>query len=119
MLEITSNGSKWYGEEQDTIDKLLEVLAVEPLDRSFENFGNFIYKPFTWKYGRGNYIVNDKPMYPDNPGALNFFGNFLRVSHVFNITTDDKAIIAKLGKAIRANQKRSDYLSQDKPKRTP
>jgi len=118
MLEIKSNGSKWFGEEPDTIEKLLEVLAVEPLDRKFENFGNFIYKPFTWKYGRGNRIVNDKPMYPDNPAMLNFFGNFLRVSHVFNITTDDPVIIAKLRKAIRANKKRPDYLSQDKPKRT-
>lgn len=56
---IHSNGSKWAGEEPDSLDTLCEVLQSNPLDRSFEEFGNFIIKP-TVKYDR----------------VVHFWGNF-------------------------------------------
>ena len=91
---IHSNGSKWLGQEPDTIEKLLEVLAAQPLDRSFEAFGNFV-TPCERK-----------------PSFTSIFVNFYHLSHVFNIDSNDPAIVERLSAAIRANQRRPDYLSQ-------
>jgi hypothetical protein len=99
---IASNGSKWAGEEPDDLDTLLKVLAEEPLDPSFERYGNFIvdldHQP-------------DTPRFRRRPGWLNFGGNFANVSHVFSIDTNDPEVIEKLALAIRANQQRSDYIA--------
>ena len=89
MTTITSNGSKWYGEAPDSIDKLVEVLKGHTLDPRFTEYGS-------------NFIVADV-------GSVRFFGNFHNLSHVFNIRTDDPAIIAKLTRAIRENLRRDDY----------
>ena len=41
---------------------------------------------------------------------MNFWGNFVRVSHVFNIVTNEPAVIAELTRLIRANQTSLAYL---------
>ena len=87
---IISNGSHWMGEALDTIEELLVVLATEPLDHTFERYGNFILPP------RDGHPVR-------------FWGNFARVSHVFSIYTDDQEVIERLTTAIRLNQDRDDY----------
>lgn len=87
---ITSNGSKWHGEAPDSIDKLLEVLKENTLDPRFSEYGNFIM-------AEGQ--------------TVRFFGNFLNLSHVFNIRTDDPVVIAKLTRAIRENLRRDNYRS--------
>ena len=71
---INSNGSKWAGQEPDTIETLLDVLAHHPLDNTFEPF---------FEDGR-------------------FFGNFRNLSHVFSIDTDDADVIAQLNSAIKS-----------------
>jgi len=88
MTTITSNGSKWYGEEPDSIETLLEVLKENMLDPRFSEYGNFIIA---------------------DVGSVRFFGNFLNLSHVFDIRTDDPGVIAKLTRAIRENLRRDDY----------
>ncbi len=80
---ITSNGSKWAGEAPDTIETLMEVLQRNTLQR--------------WT---GN------PVRKIAPDTVRFFGNFHEVSHVFNVTTDDPAIIAPLVRLIRENRAR-------------
>lgn len=97
MTEIVSNGSKWAGEAPDTVDQLLAVMAEHPLDRRFERYGNFAQQ------------------YTLEPHIWQFFGNFLTISHVFDIRTDEPEAIAKLKAAIDTNRKRSDYKSQPKP----
>lgn len=87
---IISNGSHFLGEPQDTIAQLLRVLATEPLDHTFEKFGNFILPP------RDGHPVR-------------FWGNFAHLAHVFEIDTDDPYVIALLTQAIRTNQERDDY----------
>lgn len=86
---IHSNGSKWLGQDPDSIDTLLDLLAREPLDPTFEQYGNF--------------------MHPGPDGMTTFFGNFNQWSHVFRIDTDDPAVITALRRAIRTNQRRPSY----------
>jgi len=111
MLTINSNGSKWYGEQPDSIDKLIEVLGQHTLDPRFEKHGNFIYKPYHAKRDEQGEFVDDldKPIFPDHPDAVNIWGNFLEVSHVFNIHTDEPVVIDRLSAAIRANQATPAY----------
>jgi len=96
MLEIISNGSKWAGERPDTIDELLTVLEKHPLDRVFEGYGNFIHESNL-----------------DN--IVHFWGNFQKLSHVFNVRTDKQGVIEILTQAIRQNQTMPDYLNQPDP----
>lgn len=112
---INANGSKWAGDEPDEIEVLLKRLASEPLDPTFEAYGNFITKnPQGCVYvGRGQYFETGR-LYPEHPGTCSFFGNFLNVSAVFDIHTNDEALIAKLEQAIRANQRRADYVAARK-----
>ncbi len=99
MLNIISNGSKWGGEPPDTIDKLLSVLASHPLDRRT--------KPF----------MTEPPLVANGykKGVMRFSGNFLTISHVFQIDTDEIETINTLARAIRANMQREDYRAQPKP----
>jgi hypothetical protein len=105
--EIISNGSKWAGEEPDSIDTLLDVLAKHPLDRTFEAYGNFVLRDPQMADGSRDV------------GRTHFFGNFLTLSHVFSIRTDEQDVIDKLTAAIQANKLRPDYRNQSKPKRPP
>jgi len=107
FLEITSNGS---GSVQP-IEALFARLESEPLDNRFEDYGNFFYAAASPSKGFGKPSAGYKGYIP-KPREVRFFGNFLRTSHVFNIATNDKALIQRLAKAIRANQKRPDYLAQ-------
>lgn len=94
---IISNGSKWAGEAPDSVETLLAVLAEHPLDRRFEEYGNFIFA-YDAQHTR-------------------FWGNFFTLSHVFNIDTDEPEMAERLTAAIRANQQRADYLAQPNPER--
>ena len=87
-MQIISNGSKWSGEAPDPIETLLEVLATEILDPTFELHSGFIHK---------------------EGSMTRAFGNFRHVSHVFNVvgTTAEMApIVAAIDKAMQ----NPDYL---------
>ncbi len=103
MVNIFSNGSKWAGEAPDTIDKLCEVLGEYTLDRYWEC------------YGSGGFITVPDTDSPVNNGMHHFFGNFSKLSHVFNIETDEPEVIERLTRAIRANQQTAGYLAQPDP----
>jgi len=102
---IISNGSKWLGEDPDSIEKLIDVLEKNPLDPTFEKYGNFITEldqPGAWE---------EPEKHKEFTGVVGFFGNFHTISHVFNIRTNDKDIIKRLTTAIRKNQKTDAYES--------
>ena len=101
MTEIHSNGSKWCGKEPDTIEQLCEVLKEHTLDPEFEKLGNFVNHNPQW------IKPNAQEKYA---GCTQIFGNFYTCSHVFNITTDDAELIARLEKLIRENQSTEAYL---------
>ena len=114
MLNIISNGSKWAGEEPDSINELLSLLRREPLDPSFEAYGNFVHPALRARVeydGCNTVYVDGDPIYPDAPDAVRFFGNFFTTSHAFTIDTDEPAIIETLTAAIRANQATDVYVS--------
>lgn len=111
FVYIMSNGSKWAGEEEDDVETLLNVLATYRLDyERFSNSGPFYSAdPCTWAHNPEWNWENNVPKYIDGPrlyacdGVVRFFGNFLAVSHVFNIDTNDKPTIDALIAAIDAN----------------
>ena len=63
-MNIISNGSKWAGEAPDSFEELIEVLEDNKLDPRFLNYGKFFYKD-------GNDFIA--------------WGNFAKLSHVFDI----------------------------------
>lgn len=90
---IQSNGSRWAGEEPATIEELLTVLAGNDLDVS-------AYGPAKARQVFGDALYGFVTLDGD---TATYEGNFRDVSHVFNITTDDPEVIARLTAAIRAN----------------
>lgn len=98
---------------QGSLEALFDLLTQEALDPTFEKYGNFIEQPrmsVLTGYDSGTAIWEDRgPTYPDRPNALQFFGNFLNYSFVFDITTDDPEMIVRLTTAIRANQQLDAY----------
>lgn len=120
--KIISNGSHYAGESLDSINKLLDRMKNYALDRSFEAFGNFIIKAPKKYYevrsaGVRYYVEKEEYLYTED--TVIFFGNFMAYSHVFNIVTTDKKLIKRLTNAIKKNQARADYQSQEKPSHTP
>ncbi|GAI15735.1 unnamed protein product [marine sediment metagenome] len=85
---IISNGSKWAGEKPDNLKVLFARLKKYQLDKTYEPF-----------------IVVSKY----KAGFVEFAGNFMGISHVFNIFTDKPQTIKRLTKAINANRQRKDY----------
>ncbi len=88
-MRIISNGSKWAGEEPDRLEILLEVLRTETLDPRFEERGSFVTRTGT--------------------GTVRIFGNFLTVSHVFNIEGTEEELAEAIN-AIEANKQSERYL---------
>ena len=114
---IHSNGSKWSGEAPDSIERLIEILKEYTIEeRFFHKFGvnknneldhNDI--PYKWKNLcpiDTDYKNSVFPHFKDTieDGTCLFFGNFLEISHVFRIETNDPEIIEKLSTAIKANK---------------
>jgi hypothetical protein len=87
-MRIISNGSKWAGEEPDSLETLLEVLRSETLDPRFEERGSFVTRT--------------------DSGRVRIFGNFLTVSHVFNIDGTEEELAQAIG-AIEANKQSERY----------
>jgi hypothetical protein len=100
MIKIISNGSKWYGQEPDTIEQLLEVLKNYPLDPMFEEYGNFISNNPNWF---------KKEAAIKHKGCSKINGNFSSISHAFDIITDDQEIIKQLTEAIEQNKNTEAY----------
>lgn len=66
-------------------------LVENVLDPSFEEYGNFIMAA--------------------NPGVTRFWGNFYDWSAVFQVDTDDPALVAEMTALVRANQATPAYAA--------
>ena len=106
---IQSNGSRWADESPATLDELAEVLAKHTLDPTFEKYGGFLYQ-----VRPGDWIRGKAPTDTDLTNTWQMFGNFFDVSHVFNIYTDDPAVIARFRALIDANKKTPAYRAARK-----
>ena len=72
---IISNGSKWAGEAPDTIEELIKVLDNHDLD-----LARFALHGFLDFMDSNGYTARDYEKH-----NVRIFGNFLTVSHVFNV----------------------------------
>lgn len=123
FIYIMSCGSRWAGEEPGDIADLLGALKSATLDPKFEKYGNFINTnpcdaASNPKWGYGNNEpkwIDGKPLYAV-PGVYRFFGNFLDLSHVFSIDTNDAPTIRALTAAIEANIASEAYQEARKPR---
>jgi hypothetical protein len=98
--KIVFNGSKWAGQEPDSVDVLIELLGREPLEPRLALYGGFAE--------RACGAVTDA--YGLKAGeAYVFAGNFRNVSHAFSIATDDPTMKDRLFRAIGENVDRADY----------
>ena len=88
MVDIRYNGSRWYGQQPDTLEGLYEVLRTEPLRPDYSNFSCEV---------------------DNHPGQVQFSGNFANVSHAFNIITDDSEVISTLSRLIEENRQSDEY----------
>lgn len=87
---IISNGSKWAGESPDPIEALFQRLQEHALDPRFEACGDFLF--------------ND-----EEKGFVHAWGNFYELSAVFDVRTNDPAIVRRLGELIRVNKETQAY----------
>lgn len=104
---ILTNGSKWAGDTPDDIQVLLEVLAKDVLDPSFEQY--HCYEPVPFDPLLKERGEESARKYLPWVGAATFSGNFLTVSHVFHIITQDQQVIETLQEAIRRNLEKPEY----------
>lgn len=106
---IISNGSKWAGEQPDSIDKLIEVLESEHVIE--ERF----FKPFENGHGEDRTYHQFCPINKSEKGEgwMKFFGNFENLSHVFEIETNDPEVVENLTKAIKNNKGWKDYYHKN------
>lgn len=96
---ILFNGSKWAGEEPDTLEQLEARLSTEPLDPKWEHYGDFVELP-----------GDDFSDHHGVPGGTLFSGNFLNLSATFSVLTNDADVIARLSMLVAANKTRADYV---------
>lgn len=101
---IASNGSKWAGEQPDTIDKLIEVLKTETIEERF--FESYLID-------KSNERANFCPIRKGEDGYSRFFGNFEGLSHVFDISTNNAAIAMRLTNAIKKNAGWAKYYEKN------
>lgn len=103
MLSIYVNGSSSVGNDTRLIESLLDVLKKEPLDKNFENFGNFIENQ------QRTHLKSED----DASEYTVFFGSFRYFSYPFRVVTDEPKLIETLTEAIRNNQETFDYINQE------
>jgi hypothetical protein len=95
-MVINDNSSKWAGESPDSIDVLMDELSREPLNPTFEKYGNFVL--------------------PHDDGTVRVWGNFYNVSHVFSVDGTPEELHGLIT-AVRANQKTAAYRAAREAKR--
>lgn len=84
------------------IERLFELLETEPLDPTFEHYGNFVGDDTPGRQGQG---------------FVRFHGNFYNYSHTFSVDSNDPVMVDKLLKLVRANQATVAYKeARDKVK---
>lgn len=88
------------GQANDTIKELKETLKNYTLDPAFEPYGNFVNRAPEWE----NIEYHER-----FKGCTTIFGNFLTLSHVFNIIADDELLISEIEELVAQNITRPEY----------
>jgi len=104
------------------IEPLIELLKTQPLDPSYERFGNFIKNDpcIGVTNPKWNYATKAEPQWIDGRrifdvnGVVLIHGRFFRYSYCFCIYTNNMVLIKRLTDSIRNNQKSKEYLNLKK-----
>ena len=100
MLFINYKDSMPLEEQSKIISELKENLKNNTLNPVFELYGNFVNRAPKWIYPESSERFK---------GCTSIFGNFLTLSHVFHIMTDDEQLIGELEELVAENKKRPEY----------
>jgi hypothetical protein len=99
----------WIGHnasDDRTLEGLFELLAVQPLDRSFEAYGDYLEAP-VWL------TPSEVDWAPDgSDGEVSFEGNFYEYSRTFSITTNDPDMIERFRVALELNRAMPGFVEQ-------
>lgn len=110
---IHSNGSKWAGQPQSSIPEIIEILGAWAIEHRFF----FKHKQIIdCETGAFEWIILCPISKDRETGNYKFFGNFERVSFVFNIETNDIGVIDQMKKAILNNSGWKKHISKLKKK---
>lgn len=101
MLEIRSNGSKWFGQSPAPLEELYQTLTEHTLDPAFEMYGNFLNRAPQWISEGATQKYT---------GCASIFGNFLTYSHAFDLVTDEKEIIDEIEHLVAENKATDRYI---------
>lgn len=99
MSQVTNPAARWSF-VPDTVDNILQDLEEYTLDPVFELYGDFVNPSPEWL----NQDAAEK-----YSGCTLIYGNFLSLSHAFQLVTDEPETISRLRDAIDENRKRPDY----------
>jgi len=107
FVYIQSNGSKWAGQEPDDLNLLLKTLGHYTLN--IDHWGDCIdanpcqgvRNPARTKASPSQWIDGPR-LFTAN--VTHFSGNFIEVSHVFSVYTNDEGTIKTLTDAIHHNK---------------
>lgn len=89
---------------EDSKENILNDLEKYTLDPTFEDYGNFVYKPTFETEEQKQRWINEY-----NENCICIFGNFSSLSHAFYVITDERDFINELETAIRKNQSTKEY----------
>jgi hypothetical protein len=94
----------FIGTAAQHIEKLLEMLAEQPLDPAFEDRGNFIYEVEPANFGAQSKIFGE---YWD--GGFHIYGDFYQIPWAFSVYTKDPDVAQRLTTAIEQNKATAAY----------
>lgn len=114
MTTIVQHVGHSFDDPEDQIARLFDLLARHTLDPTFEGYGDFISPAepdviAAYESAHGATF--------DACGTFHVWGNFADYSCVFNLYTDDPALIARLRVAVDANKQTSGYKAARRARR--
>jgi len=99
----------WIGHnasDDRSLEGLFDLLAVQPLDRSFEAYGDYLEPPVWCEPHEVEWAADG------SDGEVNFSGNFFHFSRTFSVTTNDPDLIERFRVALELNRAMPGFIEQ-------
>lgn len=95
------------GTDDRSLEGLFHMLDEHPLNRIFEEYGDYLEPPVYADWSRVMDWATD-----GSDGEFMFSGNFATYSCTFSLTTNDPDLLARIRAAVEANRARPDFQAQ-------